>query len=482
MRTTLTCLLLGALLTPPLPPQVGPGDTLPELPAVQWLHEGPVPWTGAEAGAVTVLGCYRDLMALRQDLDHLGDLRRRLGTKGVSVAMVLVGEATAEEIAALKPTVPVATIATGDFAQLLFGDEWDRGALCVSDRQGQVHWIGQVRNGLSHAVGLALDGKTDTAANQRALEVREFLLGTVDDSVGADIQEQTAWLVQHNPLDGEAWALRYILQIEKLLDLVAARQTVADACKELAMAPAPLAAFADLALRSDPGNVELGHELVLALLPAAPAAGNDLRVQFALLRALVRAGLDREVGRLSRVLAKPAAADATAALTLAEILADDRTPAVHLDTATRALERAAALDADRRLLLAARYKVALRCGEDPKATARLFEQYVEDVASNFTLNNDAWYLMTMPATRGRFDVLALALAEKMLEHKEGLDYFEFDTVALAMFVNGKPERAVEYQKTAIEKGGGGSPEYQERLRRYEAALERQPAGKDKGGR
>jgi hypothetical protein len=82
-------------------------------------------------------------------------------------------------------------------------------------------------------------------------------------------------------------------------------------------------------------------------------------------------------------------------------------------------------------------------------------------------------------TLGRADALALAICERMLEHKENLDSFEYDTVALAMFLNGRVQEAVELQKTALEKGGGSDPDaYRERLRRYEAALDQ--GGKDGG--
>ena len=39
-----------------------------------------------------------------------------------------------------------------------------------------------------------------------------------------------------------------------------------------------------------------------------------------------------------------------------------------------------------------------------------------------------------------------------------------------MFLAGRPELAVELQQQAIEKAGGGKPEYQERLKLYEGAV------------
>ncbi len=62
----------------------------------------------------------------------------------------------------------------------------------------------------------------------------------------------------------------------------------------------------------------------------------------------------------------------------------------------------------------------------------------------------------------------------MLEQKEGMDYFEFDTAALAMFLVGRFAEAVSLQETAIEKGGKGNPEYTERLNRYKAGQAQPP--------
>ena len=51
-----------------------------------------------------------------------------------------------------------------------------------------------------------------------------------------------------------------------------------------------------------------------------------------------------------------------------------------------------------------------------------------------------------------------------------MEYFEFDTAALAMFLVGRVGDAVELQAQAIKMGGNGNAEYEERLLRYKAHL------------
>ena len=120
-------------------------------------------------------------------------------------------------------------------------------------------------------------------------------------------------------------------------------------------------------------------------------------------------------------------------------------------------------------MLAARYGVAIRCANDLEAGKVLLDEYLKETDMRVSINNDCWYLMTELPTMGRFDAFAAGLADRMLEQREAMDYFEFDTAALAMFLVGRMADAVALQETAIEKGGSGNPEYVERLQRYKAS-------------
>lgn len=85
------------------------------------------------------------------------------------------------------------------------------------------------------------------------------------------------------------------------------------------------------------------------------------------------------------------------------------------------------------------------------------------------LNSLAWDLMTDKDTVGKFDRVALALADQM-EKSRKLRHHYIDTIALARFLNGQVDRAVDLQKRAIA-AGGNSDDYRRRLRTYEAAQE-----------
>ncbi len=82
-------------------------------------------------------------------------------------------------------------------------------------------------------------------------------------------------------------------------------------------------------------------------------------------------------------------------------------------------------------------------------------------------NSVAWSLMTDQETAGKFDDVALAISQRMEQNGAG-DAHQLDTIALAHFLNGRFDRAVELQQQAIAAGGNGD-EARRRLRTYEAA-------------
>ena len=99
------------------------------------------------------------------------------------------------------------------------------------------------------------------------------------------------------------------------------------------------------------------------------------------------------------------------------------------------------------------------------ALAKVVEQVGDDP---HRLNSAAWHLMNDQETAGKFDELALAIATRMEQRRDELDPRAFDTIAMARFLAGDLERAVELQAEAIARGGNAD-EYRRRLRTYQAA-------------
>lgn len=339
---------------------------------------------------------------------------------------------------------------------------------------GSVRSLGVPANGIDAAVAEALDGTLDAAAEDELRRRRDALLESFDDTATEEARAEARWLVAQRSTDGVAWALAFLVDAELACDPAAATATLQRALAALAAAPRPLAHCCETVLCSRPLPPERAAAIATALQPVAAAHEDDLVVQLAFLRALVAAGRAREVARTAHRLARRVPRDPELALTFATILAGDDPAAVHKDLVARVLRETDVAGVAPRLVAATRYVVALRCDEEPGAAADIARTYVDDTMGRVVINNDAWYFMTEHGTRGRHDEFALALVERMLQQRSAMDYFEFDTAALAMFRNGRLREAVELQRTAIENGGKEQPAYRERLARYRAAAAAAP--------
>jgi Skp family chaperone for outer membrane proteins len=106
-------------------------------------------------------------------------------------------------------------------------------------------------------------------------------------------------------------------------------------------------------------------------------------------------------------------------------------------------------------------------GHRERAAGTLAKVVDQVGADQHQRNSVAWGLMTDKETAGRFDDVALAIAQRM-EQGAARDANHLDTIALAHFLNGKFDRAVALQQQAIAAGGHGD-EARRRLRTYEAA-------------
>jgi hypothetical protein len=454
------------LLLAPAHAQARIGLPAPALPVA--LPGGAEPaLQGEQTPRATVIAFHVSTAAAAIDGDALRALQARHGREHVGV-VVVVPEAGAELPEGLRD-LPVGVDQGSAVRAGWLGDEPDVTASVFVVARGDIVWAGRPEHGLPAAVAAAVEGSSDPRQAAELLARRQFLVDGFDDAEGAAAVRDAQWILDRCPTDGVAWGLRYLAESEKLVDGKAAAATAAAAGAALAGDPRALGTFADLALRGDRRNRTLPGLVAEPLAAAAKAFPNDLRVQLAWLRALVYGGRSRDVGRAAHLLAKKVRDHAPAALEFVDILTQDEPAAVHRDLCEQALQRAERPGADARLLTAARYAIARRCAGDLAAAKAIADPYMDAHGARVVLNNDAWYFMTELPTRGRFDVFALALVERMLEQKDAMEYFEFDTAALAMYLAGRVDAAIELQQAAIDKGGKDNEAYVQRLERYQAA-------------
>lgn len=471
-RCARSLLSLLPLLLVPLATAQAPDE---QLPVKDWICGGPVRFTGAAPAKLVMLVFLPQAESLPSASEALAQLQRD-GQKGGLRVVAVLPDAPA---AAPKPE-PAFAIARGVDAPQQGPPSRLPAQVWLFDGEA-VRWRGGLANGPGTVAAGILDGRLGEEQLQRLAELQGSLLA-VDDfgfeyGDGNDLLKGADELLELDRGDGVAWALRYCTALNKLDDAALAQKTLQDGLAALAGDPHALAAFADLVLRSDPFTPGLGDAIWPPLSQAVPMAPALPLLQLTTLRALVRAGKDRQVGRLGQQLQKQLEDDGWALLQLAEILAGDRTPQVHRDAAERALQRAEQLgtgagDGYLPETEAVRYKVTLRCAGDAAAAKAIADRLTERFGGGSGLNNVAWYTLTRTASRGRYDELGIEFCRRMLEQREQLQGFQLDTAALGMFLAGEVDKAVELQQAAVQSGDGQTDQYRERLQRFEAAAKR----------
>lgn len=464
---------VAAMAQQPVAPP--PGQPAGELPRwSQWLQGEPLELGGQGAPAATVVvdhAAAPNRAAFAGDGDCFADLARRFGPRGlVVVALVAAAPASGlEHWAGCRVAVDPEAAAARHWR---LGD--GRGSVVVLDARGELVFHGTPDGGVVDAVEAVLAANGAPLAPRQVASLRSEILASFDDLSANNAAQLLGRVLAMAPHDGPMRALRYLAAAHKQNDREAAGRELRESLEVLAGEVRPLAAFADLVLRGDPRGPGVAAMLRAPLQAAAAAAPHDPVVQLAWLRALRAAGDGRELMRQALRARKVVAAAPEHCLDLVSVLVQDADPAVHRDLCSIVLKRAEELGAEARQLVALRYAVRLRCEADPAAAKELLDAYTRDTELRSTLNNDCWYFLTELRTMGRCDVFAAALAERMIEQRETLEAFEFDTAALAMFTVGRTAEAVSLQQSAIEKAGAGSPEYAERLDRYKAALAAAP--------
>ncbi|HZN40617.1 MAG TPA: hypothetical protein VFD82_17570 [Planctomycetota bacterium] len=407
-------------------------------------------------------------------LDHvqyLADLQRRFAERGIAVAVVMPAPA-AKRAAARTPSFAVASIDEEKPVPQagLVPDERVPSAMAALCRGGEsVPLAWSALDGAVDLMQAVVEEKFESPVLQRMEETVQALLANVIDSgeLAAEVEKcVAAW-----PRSGRVRAMAVLFQWWSRGDLEAAHKAFEGGVKALAGEGVPMVQFADLVLRGDRYDPRHAKTLAVLLGPLAAASPDGVFTQLVYLRALLRAGQDRIAGRTAAMLPKHLEGRPWDQLVFAETLMEANLPAAFRDLAEQAIE-AVADGLDARLLCAVRHKVLVRCG-DLEAAEKLMVEYRGKNENAFGLNNDAWYMMVQPLSLGRFDTMALAQCEEMQRQQgAGLSNGSKDTVALALFLNGQIQEAVELQTVAAA-ASGNDARYVGRLTRFQAVLAEQ---------
>jgi len=438
-------------------------------------------------------------------LDHaqyLNDLQRRFAGAGIAIdvvmpakaANVLAKSAPAFAVAAMAepepapaeqpvpvpqpvPIQPGLVVTIDDLVGEAMPDPGVRVLLCTGETaEAALAWSNL--DGVVDLLQACVDDKLADLATQTWEELLEQLLANVCD--GGDFTAQIETLTRAWPRCGRVRALAVLDQWWCKGDLEAAQKAFDEGTRALAGEAVPMGVFADLVLRGDHDSPQIVRTLAVLLGQVAAAAPDGVFTQLTYLRALLRTGQDRLAGRLFGKLQKHIR-QPTDQLVFAETLMEGNMPVAFRDLAEQAIAAAKTGGGNPRWCYAARHKVLTRCG-DTEAAEKLMTEYRTGDVMQSSLNNDAWYTIVRPDTMGRFDTFALAQCEEMLRIEgEAMSFGSKDTMALALFRNGKIQEAVDLQ-TAAAAANNQEAVYVGRLTRYRAVLAelaKRPPGPEK---
>jgi thiol-disulfide isomerase/thioredoxin len=99
--------------------------------------------------------------------------------------------------------------------------------------------------------------------------------------------------------------------------------------------------------------------------------------------------------------------------------------------------------------------------------------FVKDCEQPEMLNQFAWIILTNPRVKHRDQEVAMAAAKKAYDLSKGMDASITDTYARAFYDSGDKEKAIQYQKEAVERAAG-NPEMKAQ---FEATLKKYLGGK-----
>jgi len=447
--------LLAAALWPLLVvAQVEPGAPLPNRP-------GDAPVAGDVAAVVYWCGAGARAAAARAEAPCGAALARRFVDAPVDFVAVVAAD-TVDVPTGFRRVVD----ATGATASWFAAD--DPAFVVVADHRGIVRFVGEPFAGLVDALAGILAGHDDVAAARGARDCRRRFGRSLFDLRPPAVAPLHA-AVAHAPRDGQLRGMLYLVAAIGCRDAALAAQLADAALGALADEPRALAAFFDLAMRGEVRKADFARRALAVAARAEASAADDPAVQLAVLRLHVHAGDHREIGRRAIAARRLVRDDAVGCLELAAILAEGPDAAVHADLATLVVDRAAALRGEPRALAAARYGAAVRCAGDAAAGARVLDGYLAQRDPAIRSNNDCWRLLTDQRSMGRWTSFAVGLAERMTAAESDLAYFEYDTVALAMFLSGRGDDAIACAELAVERAGVAGVDYADRLRWYREA-------------
>ena len=484
MKLTVFLVCAAALLlaAPAAPADgLGIGDAAPRLEVSQWIKGEPVDLAAAKDHRIVVLEFWATWCApCVESIPHLTRLQQEYADQGVVIVAVSPHDPnnTLETVRKLvdkqgdKIGYAVAFDREGksDKAFMEAANQEGIPTAFVIDKAGRVAWIGHPMDGMDKALARMVAGKYDIRLAGKKFDLQQ---STMQALLAGDFERVMELTDEHLALDPQSpgpWMARLMVYTMHLPQPDQALATARKAVAALHEDGRSLAFLAGM-LAEDRDSADMQPLALEAVSRAVELAPQDAEVRASQYLVLAALGRDQEAFTAASEAVRLMKGNPRALSEFARVLSSPDPKNRCNALAIKAVELALAAEPEEPAHLEAKFYVLAVCEKDLKAAEAVGRYLIERAAEDADLLNDlAWRLLTEKETRGKFNELALAAAEKCHLVSGGNNWMYLDTLALIKFATGSVAESIELEKRAIElcDNEQAKDELKAALRRFEA--------------
>ena len=483
-RRMLPLMMLGMLATAQSAPgdQLSIGDPAPAMSVTKWIKGDPVDLTAQKGKGIVVVEFWAtwcppcvasigDLTKLQQTYQHKGVTIIGFTSHDEDNTQEIVEKFVGQQGEKMGYTIAYEKDSTTFDAYMKAAGQTSIPMSFVIDRHGRIAWIGHPLGGLDDAVGEIVAGKYDLEVAKKIAAIQERIYGpeSGDDS-RETLKALDEWIAL-KPDDPSPHQMKFRVYAYELNKPVEARAAASRAIEAAVNKPEKLAGLAEQLAYEGYGHA-YDRLATRAIDRAFKLAPDNPEVVIARFEVLAATGKETEAIAWAEQAVSTLKSDPDSLRRFAMAMAAPQRTNRCNSLAVRAVNLAIAAEPDNASHLRAKFHIQAVCQRNVKAAQATGRYLIEKAGDDAgLLNRFAWNLLTQDDTKGLFNELALAAAQRCDQVSATKHWMHVDTFALAQFENGAVAEAIKLQENAIELCD--SPQYlselQERLQQFQDA-------------